>query len=493
MFRTIKPDNGYCLFFPKRPEGKRLVIGQDVRVGLWEKWKHIKLGQFGILLPDPNEPELITTAEDLEVQVRADFKVVVGGRPEGREGRLQKATESCSLTRDIKDKIELSFFQDWAKRYCKNSIKRVVRDCSFIRLIEDTDYRAEASKRITDDLKDNLDGIGLILVESTVKIEPLEPKGIIATKEVLDKWLEYRTTVDTAELAKQRATNEAGIAKQKIEDERKKQEEELEYQRKVREAQQVSALRETQRQMDIKERENIRNKEDAIRKFEEELSMWAQEAQLRKLHMDAEIEEEKEKEKEKLEHIRRENAEQDLKHRLELQERESQHRREMEERESQHKQEMERHKLEILEIEREASEKELATMQLKEKAAALKTELERVHGEVRARIIEQETLARSADIIKMREILFQALPEVVREVNRPIEKMGEIRVNFIGAAGNVEQSGFLKGLLTSTSTIPLIKEALRFLRDFEYDSREPRGKETRMNLDEQQSQDHKAG
>jgi hypothetical protein len=35
----------------------------------------------------------------------------------------------------------------------------------------------------------------------------------------------------------------------------------------------------------------------------------------------------------------------------------------------------------------------------------------------------------------------------------------------------VEQSGLLKGLVGSMSTIPLIKEVLRFLRDFEDENR----------------------
>lgn len=492
MFRIIKPDNGYCLYFPKRSEGERVVIGQTTWVWLWSSWKHIRLGQFQVNLPAPNDPELVTTIEGLEVKVKADFKIVIGGPSPGREERLKLATESSSPVRSIKKKkLEHTFFRDWASNYCKNSIKRVLGECSFVDLIrmdEDTEYQTDTDilespqpnldkqdvdeehrpeadesrvyregangnanyqaivRRIIADLEKNLEKIGLILVESTIIIEPIEPPRT-SPKEIIDAWF-------ATQLARQKAENEASIAKLETDHERMEKEQQLEYQRKIHELERASDFRENERQEEIKERERTRNKENKLRKIEEEMDGWIQEAQLRKIRMEAQIKEEEENERERLENIKRKNEEQDIQYRLQMKEREL------------------KHELAMLELKEATSQKDLEVAKLRKEAEKLETEIARAKGELNAAIIEQETLARAADIIKMREIFLQALPKIMEEANRPIEKMGEIRMNLIGPSGDIERNDLLKGLLGSASVLPLVKEAIRFLKDFEYESRD---------------------
>jgi hypothetical protein len=476
MFRTIMPDNGYCLFFPNRKEGRRFEAGRSVRVWRWEEWKHIKLGQFSVALPDPEKPELITTSEDLECEVRGDFKIVVGGPPEGIEERLKRATISVPPSRDIKKKVEFDFFQAWAANYCRTSIARVIRQCSYIRLVEDADYRAEAIRKVEGDAKQGLEVIGLILIRSTIVIDPLEPKSALVTKEILDKWLAFRKTLDAAERAKRKAQHEdeqllADLDREHAEKMKEIEQQEKEKAREIEEKTRINIIK-IEAAAELEEQEEARAKDAVLQEIRRQMADLQKDAQIMAVGRDAEIEEARIRKEEALEEIQRGHEFQASKHRQEMEDRESRHRQEMEERESQHRQEMEQHRLEMLRLEYEANQKELESIKLKEEVSRIRTELERVSGQVKAKIIEQETLARSAASIKMREILLQSLPQIAAEVNRPLEKMGEIRVNLVGTTDSAEQGGFLQGLWKSTSIIPLIKEALRLVRDFESESRD---------------------
>lgn len=426
--RTLRPDNGYCLFFPNRKVGKRFIAGQKVSVGLFEECKHIKLGQFGVILPEPNNntKDLITTCEGMECNVKADFKIVVGGSEEGREDRLNKATNTCPAARNP-NKIELDFFKNWATNYCKNSIKRIVRECEYIKIIEDTQYRADAEKKIGEDLKNNLAGIGLILVESTVVIEPQEPKSATVTQEIINKWLEFQKTL-----------NNAAIAKLKADSQKEVEIAELRQEEKVKEIERASLLKNNEWRIEIEEKEKYKEKEDAIRKIQEQLDSWTKEAKLNKIKMQSEVDE----------------AEQIAKIELEIQMRKNE-------------QESYEHKLKILGLEKQSKEKELEFSALKGKLASLEMEMEKVKEQARIEFLEKENLAKDAHKFQMRKALLEALPKILIEANKPLEKMGKIHtMQFIGSPNEGGQKNLTEGLLASASTLPLIKEVIRFVKEF---------------------------
>jgi len=428
MWRKIKPDNGYCFYFPNRPEGNRCIAGQSVRVGWWEEWKHIKLGQFEVKFSNQQEQELITTEENLQCRVIADFKIVVGGREEGREERLKRATLSCPPTKSIKDKVELEFFQKWATNFCKNSIKRIVKECKFLDLLEKVDYRANAAKRVKADLENNLESIGLLLVESTVVIEPLKPDGPFATKQILDTWLEFRKVLDRA-----------GIADMEAESEKKEAEVGLLQQSKIRDLERASELRDTERKLEIKEKEQIRQKEEAIRGITQQLKIWEKEARLFTIQLQDEVDREEERKKEEAESRKRQSERQAL-----------------------------QDDLEKIQIQRKVRQEENELVELREQVAATEIRLDRAKEELRVEIVEKEMLAKSADTIKMRELLVSALPKILEEANRPMEKMGEMRtLNFVGMSDKMDKNGLVGGLLGSISTLPMVKEVIRFLRELE--------------------------
>lgn len=454
MFRTIKPDNSYCLYFPNRCKGQRFVAGRGVRVWLWEEWEHIKLGQFEVKFPDQQGRDLFVTAEDLECDVRANFKIVIGGTEEGREERFDRATISCTPRRDINKKIEFDFFQKWATTYCKTSMEKTIKHSKYVNLFEDPDYRAGVKNQIEDDARNTLATIGLILVTSTIVFEPVEPKSTLATKEILDKWMEYRRTLDEAERTKQQAENEHRERLAEIEREYSQRMIEIEQKKKLEakgiEAQTRIKILDMDARTEIGERQQIRDKEEKIRGIQEQIDAWAQTSQLQRIRRDAELVQER---------LRKEAEE------AEERERESQVLAGLKQ---QYESQRLHDQMELLELEREALQKQMALMELKERISRSETELERIQGAAKAEVMEREVMARSADVIQMRNSLMEALPRILQEANRPIEKMGEIRIlNVTGMTNKIGEGGFVGGLISAISVLPMVKEVIRFLGDWE--------------------------
>jgi hypothetical protein len=125
-----------------------------------------------------------------------------------------------------------------------------------------------------------------------------------------------------------------------------------------------------------------------------------------------------------------------------------------------------REKMESLELEKQILEKEMTLTESREKISRLQIELEKIRGEIKVELAEKEILAKSADVLQMRKIFMEALPKILAEANRPIEKMGEVRLlNISGIQDKTEQGGLLTGLLSSASLLPMIKDVIQFLGD----------------------------
>jgi hypothetical protein len=189
MLRKISPANGYCLFFPKRPRGKRFVSGRSVWVTPFEEWKHVKLGLFSVLLP-ADQQMLIATSEKLECDLKASFGIVIGAPGDNREDWLDRATGSCPATRSMheKDRIELvPFFRDWAANHCRMAILNTVGKSQYVQLFEDPEYRANVQTEVETAARQTLEQVGMLLVQCTVVLEPREPKGVFATPDILTR------------------------------------------------------------------------------------------------------------------------------------------------------------------------------------------------------------------------------------------------------------------------------------------------------------------
>jgi len=455
FWRKISPANGYCLFFPNRPAGKRFVAGQSVRVGPWTEWKHVKLGLFFVRLPEEKQKLLVTTAEQLTCGIDASFGIVIGGPEEGREDRLAKATISCPAKQSMADadRVQLDpFFHDWAKNYCQTAIINTIKERQFIQLIEDPNYRQQAEKDIEKVARDTLAQIGMLLVQCTVVVQPNEPTGVFATREILEQWEQYRKTVSNAELKKLQADNADKEAKAKENTQHAQRLQQLAEAKTIEDAadkQKIDfklrdlalELKRKESALAIQESTEISDKDKQISVIKEEMAHRAQEAQLQRIRREADLEQEKERKAKELADLKRQQEISTIAHRLKL-----------------------------LADEKVVAEKELEILVPKEKLNAAAVDLDRRKGEVKAKNIQEEVLARGAHEMQLRQLMFNALPTIVEHASRPIEKIGEIRmINLSGVAQGAEatcQSG-IGSILASASTLPIVRELFRFLNEIE--------------------------
>jgi len=453
MFRKIGPSNGYCLFFPNRRIGSKFVAGRNVRVGLFEEWKHVKLGLFSVLLPG-DTPLLITTSEGLECDLKASFGIVIGGPEEGREERLEKATISCPPTRSLDDRhrIELvPFFRDWASNYCRTAILRTVRDCQYVRLMEEPEYRAKAEKDIEHFAAKTLAEIGMMLVQCTVVIEPREPSGVFATAEILKKWQAYKCTVNDAILSKLSSDNaneesrklaesNHAIGMKRLQEDQVRKAAELDQETQVRLRELALELKKKESDLAIKEKKEESNKDMQVGEILEEMAARTQARQKARISREGELAKETEERKEELAELKRTQEKADIAHRQEM-----------------------------LASERSVAEKEVELLDMKLKKHAAEVAIERDRGSVKAENLEKEVLAGGAHDERMRKLFIDVLPKIAEQVSRPVEKIGEVRVISLAGQPSGDSSGAnsLGSIIASASTMPVIRELFRFVNDIE--------------------------
>ena len=211
ILKKISPDNGYCLYFPKRKTGNQVIIGEAIWVWGWEKWKHIKLGLVEVTLQDMG---LIKTIDNLNCNVRAHCKVVIGGVEEGREERLKKATQAVPPTIDIDVKVESDFFHLWATNICKAAIRQVINDSEFAEILENP---VVITRKIRSRLEENLEAFtGMILAEGEFDLEPLEPIGVNVPKSAIDAMRRTKKNLRDTTIADEELENDLEAEKERI-------------------------------------------------------------------------------------------------------------------------------------------------------------------------------------------------------------------------------------------------------------------------------------
>lgn len=462
MFRKISPSDGYCLFFPNRRPGKRFVAGRSVWVGPFEEWKHIKLGLFEVQFPIGPQPMPVITSEGLPCDLKASFKIVIGHKEDGREERLEKVTISCPPNRSMADKDRrehVPFFRDWAANFCRKAVNVTYRACQFVRLFEESEYRAQAEKDIENMAREELATVGMVLVECTVIVEPQEPRGILATPEILARWRVYKKDVNEAELEKlkndqeyeqdrKRQDAEHGQRTSEIAEEEKRKLEESKQRTKVHFAELALKLKQEEAGLAIKEQQEMNRKDEQIGLIKEEMNERAHRDQLNRISREDAQKKQGEQNERERDETRRAEEQKQIAHRQTI------------------------------------AEKEVALLALQAKLDVAKVELERQKGQVDADNLERAVLAKGAHDRRMQELLVKVLPEIAEQVARPVEKIGEIRVlNLAGAASaDVGGSNGIGSLIASASTLPLIRELFGFLHElsdpFQRGSAEPNRRET---------------
>jgi len=441
--RLVKPKDDYCLFFQDRKKGQRYEVGRPVWVFGFERWKHIKLNQFGIRLPnDDPKPDIITTAENLVCSVKADFKIVVGGGREKAEieERLEKATRTCVATRNINETIEFDFFQKWAIDYCKNSIKNVISSCQFIALLDVT-YRISAINAIKQHLAMNLENIGLSLLEATIIIEPMEPTSALVTRQISEEWSKYLQTIHEAYLANVKAEQEKRQKQAKLEGEHARNLKEIE-------ARNREELREIEKEIQISEKKKLKEKETILSQIQEEIDNLNKETQVNSLKRDAAINKERENEEHKI-HVMK----QDNKFLLMKREQENERQLLIEQKEK-------------IGLERGKVSLELELVELKEKIALNEIELEKKRGLAQAEVERQMNKAKNETQLQFQKEILTVLPQIVQDAYKPMEKMGKVNLLNIGGNTTSGNDNLLGTVISSATLLPMIKEVMAHVKDF---------------------------
>ncbi len=424
--RKIRPENGYCLFFPNRESGRRFEAGRRVGVWAWEEWKQVRLGLFSVHL-DGDADHLITTSEGLECVVRGTFGIVVSGTAEDREQRLERATASCPPTRSPDERIESEFFRDWATNYCVGAVKQTIKQYSFSELLDSPDVRKQVSVEIEERLRGSLDEIGLVLVESTVIVEPSEPSGLLATQAVMERWREYQRVVDEADLATQEAA--------------------LEKQRRVLALQQTfeidkmkseARVHEEEAALEIERKKTNRDKEDELRKIQKSMDEWSLEYQIGRISNEESIDKRKHEAKARLEGLNRAREEEAL-----------------------------TADLETLKLRETTEQKRISVAKLTEELSKLEVGRIQREGMADASVAKARSLAEMAGPLKMRDLTLDALPKIIEGASRPIEKIADMRVLAVSGGAGESQENALGGLLASATSLPIMKEVMRFLHELE--------------------------
>ena len=485
FLKNIRPQHGYCLFFPNRKSGQRFESGRKVRVWFWEEWLHIKLGQFEIRLPEerPNlhgneqQPsELATTSENLKCRYEAKFQIVIGGEQKGREDRISKATISCVPGRKIMPGIEHDFFRSWAKNYCNTSIAVVIRQCQYMRLLEDTEYRAQAAKAIEAHLEETLGNIGLILIRADISLEPAEPEEVTAPPDIVKGWLEFKRTREEAETEKRALQYSTAQTRATKDAEHNKIMAQISAVSE-KEIVLISKQYENETDIEIERKKNEKDKDITI--INKEMNARAQEAQKEHIAYEENLERMRDQE-----HAQTEKSKQTYLHDAEIKEqldsaelarKEQESTAEIDRLKDESEKERVGHELELQKMRLKKLEEEKKVMDCKAELSVVKQQIENANivqeqkrREMEAKYLKEKTLAKAADVISLRKTVTDILPEIVKEANRPIEKIGEMKVNILsGMDGTHGSSNVIGNILTGVSLLPTIKQCLEFLKDFD--------------------------
>jgi len=476
MRKPVRPQTGCCLFFPDRPKGSRIVAGREVWVWWWESWKHFEIGQFSVRLEhvgrstdDPtNHEALATTAEGLRCKVDCRFQVTVGGEDVvSQEERIERATRFCEPGRNMKAPVQLAYFRGIAFDYARNAVTRVLKERSYLRLIDDYEYRLDAYNTIERVLAESLDRQGFTLLESTVIVEPLEPGGVLATDVMREKWLEF-----------QRQTKAAVLRLNEVDQHHAQALAEVDQRRNIHRLNLAAKLKEEERRLALEDQLRVRDHETKMLKLQQELSDANTEEQVLKNQRDAKVSEDHEARKEQLQRQKREydvaareHQELLLKKEQDTQVAAIKHKEHLAEQERRNEVGSLEHQAALMSRRLATASEELDLERVLEQIVTIRQGLEKNLGLQKAEVLQRERIADAAPNWMARDSVLQALPAILKEAVAQIPRIGDVRVLIGGTGGDLGRPegaiDSLASLMRTASALPLVKEVLRLIGDLE--------------------------
>ena len=462
--RRLDPKPFHALYFPER--GQRAVfVGTAEYVWPWsnEQFKHIDLSDFDLVIgfaDTPNNPPA-RTSDNLPCSIKTTFWL----RPLTDAESLKAATLKFAALSDLKTICGVEHFKSTLRAEVRAIVQRAAATVSYVDLLSDSG----ALKRVESTLQTSCETLikrhGFDLLGFDTQVEVIKPSDSAFTEDLRKQWDEYQQRKAKLEQDDMRRASDNGFVK-----------EQLKIIGAARLATQTaeSAL-EVQRATDL-HKEEIEKLVTAQKTFELEQAR------------------ERDRINALLAEVNDATHRRDIQYQLDISKFE-----ESGTIENQHELNKAKHANELVELEHTAKlaelrrlEEELSRKELISKAshgievARLNAELAKLDnsgaisraesiekvGLAEARVLRENELARQATEIAAKDGLLKVLPYILSKSVAPAERLAEIRYLHLGGrADEVASGGISTTVLGAISTLPLVREVLSFIRDWDRTSR----------------------
>ncbi len=456
--RRIEPKQGCALFFPARKKDERVVVGKPTMIRLWpqEEFKQIQLGDFSIVTVfGPNSPKpSAKTSDNLPCKAQVEFRFRIIEKDEA----MEKATRRSSVSKGVKDVITHDSFKTELQGDLETIVEEAIRQYAYLDLLLKPELLGEAE----DDIR--------VRARARAEDKGFELRGCRADVEAVK--------LDDETLAQQQALKEYRIElehrKRELENRLKKVELESQLE-KDREVSNYTVANDDaikSRDSEIRER-TVKEEEDKLEKKKrsieiqrtmQELDAMVQREKLEydhgieKLKLNLKLNLEKDEKDRRFEREKEELVRQAelavLKRQEEATERES--------------------KLERFRYEIQSAELRVQQAELQRDIAKTESETTAAIGKAEAEVDQEKVLAANSHTMRMNESLLNALPTILEKAYAPAEKLREVKVLYLGGRSATSTGEYptltdhaLGAVLSSMSTIPMVKEVLRFLSTWE--------------------------
>ncbi|HEY4425925.1 MAG TPA: flotillin domain-containing protein [Pyrinomonadaceae bacterium] len=466
--KRIEPKPGCALFFPSRKKEDRVVVGTPTMIRLWpqEEFKQIQLGDFWITTAfGPNSPKpSAKTLDNLPCKAQVEFRCGVIETDEA----LEKATRTNSVSKNLKDVISHESFKRELQGDLETIVEEVIRTFKYLDLLKNPELagKVEESIRANTHSKAGEKGFELRGCRADVEIVRLDDETLAQNATLKEYRIEAETQKKVLENSLKKVELDHQLAKERKESSFQVDKDDLvkERDKKIR----AHTITEEEDKLE-KKRTSIeiqRSIQELDAKVQKEKLEYEQEIETLKivLRLDREEEEQVRRYKQEKEELVRQADLAEMRRLEEAKEKQSE--------------------LEHLRYEIELDQLKVKRAELQGEIAKKESERMEVFGKAQAEIDREKALAVHAHTMRMNESLLTALPGILEKAYAPTEKLGEVKVLYLGGR-NFDSSGeyqaptdqALGTILSSMSTLPMVKEVLRFLGSWESQEADKRERE----------------
>lgn len=470
MLRRIEPSAGHALFFP-RNEGK-VVIGQPDFCWFWEEFKHVELGSFKVNLLSSNSFSNfeLRTEDNLPCIVQAIFRIEV----KQDKHSLEKSTKTCSTSTNIKTKISHEFFIKQVQNILEDIVKSRVEKIASTDLLENSQCVQNLQDEIREVTKDRISEMGFKLLGCSTNIELSEPdiKYLARDSRLLEVWNKYLDEKDKIEMNLLKRELDKIELKTKRENESKIIQDE-EYSRfLVKQKKLADEKNKEIRKLNLIEEENKYNADLESAKFQSQQQKLNDDMLKEKFQYEVDRSMQEESRKLDLENFKRDESYKQKKTLLEQE-------LELQKLERIKKEIEQKHRIDNIQDELKIDEFKTQQAELRKKIAETESIQVETLGTAQASVERLKVLAANAHVQEMHKALLSSLPEILEKAYGASEKLGEVKIMYLGGGiGDANSNSSMSigqplgTILSSMSTIPMLREVMHFISGWDL-SREP--------------------